>query len=71
MGGFAGIGTGLAFATEFQKESTPHGHGFVSLANMYQHNTLEQIARMIETTGRRFAGVRLYKRGAAFLRDAS
>ena len=32
--GFAGLATGLAFATEFQGDGTPHGHGFVSLANM-------------------------------------
>lgn len=35
MGGYAGLATGLAFATEYQGEATPHGHGFVSLANMY------------------------------------
>ena len=34
LGGFAGLATGLAFATEFQGDGTPHGHGFVSLANM-------------------------------------
>ena len=48
MGGYAGIATAMAFATEYQGEATPHGHGFVSLANMYQHNTLEEIGRMIE-----------------------
>ena len=41
------MATALAFATEFQADSTPHGHGFVSVANMYQHNTLEQIADML------------------------
>jgi len=34
MGGFAGIATSMAFANEYQGEGTPHGHGFVSLANM-------------------------------------
>ena len=48
MGGFAGLATSLAFATEFQGDGTPHGHGFVSLANMYQHHTLEEIGRIIE-----------------------
>eukprot|EP00973_Karenia_brevis_P015816 2165057-Karenia_brevis.AAC.1 len=28
MGGFAGLGTGMCFATEYQGEATPHGHGF-------------------------------------------
>ena len=29
-------------------EATPHGHGFISLANMYQHHNLDEIRRMIE-----------------------
>ena len=49
QGGFAGVAQGLAFATEFQGDGTPHGHGFVSLANAYQHSTLEDIARCIES----------------------
>ena len=48
MGGYAGLATAMCFATEYQGEATPHGHGFVSLANMYQHNTLEEIGNMIE-----------------------
>ena len=48
LGGFAGIATGLIFATEFQGEGTPHGHGFVALANLYQHNSLQDIAAMLE-----------------------
>ena len=47
MGGFAGLATGLAFATEFQGDGTPHAHGFVSLANMYQHHTLDEIGEII------------------------
>ena len=47
-GGFAGLAQGLAFANEFQGDGTPHGHGFVSLANAYQHSTLEDIAQCIE-----------------------
>eukprot|EP00973_Karenia_brevis_P030831 4252972-Karenia_brevis.AAC.1 len=43
MGGYAGLGTGLCFATEYQGEATPHGHGFVSLGNMYQYHTLDEI----------------------------
>ena len=48
MGGYAGLATGLAFATEFQGDGTPHAHGFVSLANMYQHRTLKEIGDLIE-----------------------
>ena len=48
MGGYAGLATGLCFATEYQGEATPHGHGFLALANMYQHCTLEEIGRIIE-----------------------
>ena len=48
MGGYAGLATAMAFATEYQGEATPHGHGFVSLANMYQHHTLEEIGHLIE-----------------------
>ena len=47
MGGYAGLAQGLAFATELQGDSTPHGHGFMALANAYQHSTLEEIAEKI------------------------
>ena len=46
------MATGMAFATEYQGEATPHGHGFVSLANMYQHNNLDEIGRLIERNHR-------------------
>ena len=48
IGGYAGLATGLAFATEYQGEASQHGHGFISLANMYQHHTLEEIGEMIK-----------------------
>ncbi len=48
MGGYAGLATAAAFATEFQGDGTGHGHGFVSLANMYQFNSLETIAQILE-----------------------
>ena len=48
MGGFAGIALALIFATEFQGEGTPHGHGFVALANLFQHSTLLEIAEMLK-----------------------
>ena len=48
MSGYAGLATGMAFATEYQGEATPHGHGFVSLVNMYQHHNLNDIKDLIE-----------------------
>jgi len=48
MGGYAGIATALCFATEYQGEATPHGHGFVCLSNQYRHHTLEEIGNLIE-----------------------
>ena len=42
----------MAFATEFQGDATPHGHGFLSLANMYQHATLDDIAQHIKANGK-------------------
>ena len=48
MGGFAGIAQALIFANELQGEGTPHGHGFVVLANVFQHSTLLEIAAMLE-----------------------
>ena len=48
MGGFAGLAIGLAIATEYQGEATPHGHVFASLANMYQHTTLQETGEIIE-----------------------
>jgi len=51
MGGHGGLADGLAFATEFQGDGTPHGHGFVSLANAYQHCSLLDIAQMLEANG--------------------
>ena len=49
------MATAMAFATEYQGEATPHGHGFVSLANMYQHHTLEEIGNMIEHNSQKIA----------------
>ena len=34
MGGYAGIATAMAFATEYQGEATPHGHGFISFEDI-------------------------------------
>ena len=52
MGGFAGIAAAMAFATEFQGEGTAHAHGFVALANIYQHNTVHDIAAMLESNSK-------------------
>ena len=48
IGGYGGLFTGMCFATEYQGEATPHGHGFWSVANMYQHHTLEEIGILVE-----------------------
>ena len=48
MGGYAGIATAIAMAVEYQKEMTPHGHGLVAVSNVYSHNTLPEIAAMLE-----------------------
>ena len=67
MGGYAGLATGMAFATEYQGEATPHGHGFVSLANMYQHHNLEQIGNMIESNWKRMTPEDMLDRVKSFV----
>ena len=67
MGGFAGLATAMCFATEFQGDGTPHGHGFVSLVNMYQHCTLEEIGNMIESNVKNVNGQTILERITAFL----
>ena len=47
MGGYAGLAAAMAFATEFQGNGTPHGHGFVALCNLYQNGSLQDIADFI------------------------
>ena len=49
MGGFAGLAQAMAFATEFQGDGTPHGHGFVALVNAWQHGSLQTIADLISS----------------------
>jgi hypothetical protein len=44
MGGYAGLAAAMAFATEFQGNGTPHGHGFVALCNIYQNGSLQDVA---------------------------
>ena len=67
MGGYAGLATGMAFATEYQGEATPHGHGFVSLANMYQHHNLEQIGDMIERNSKGMTPEDMLDRAKSFV----
>ena len=66
IGGCAGIATGMVFANEFQGEGTPHGHGFIALANLYQHNSLQDIAKMIETNANGIEGKTLAETVKAF-----
>ena len=49
LGGFAGLSEALAFATELQGDGTLHGHGFIALANAWQHASLQDIADRLET----------------------
>lgn len=48
LGGFAGLSEALAFATELQGDGTLHGHGFIALANAWQHSSLQDIADRLE-----------------------
>ena len=66
-GGFAGLAAAMGFATEFQGDGTPHGHGFVSLSNMYQHCTLEEIGKLIEENLKGFTAEEMLKRVTTFL----
>ena len=66
IGGFAGIATAMIFANEFQGEGTPHGHGFVSLANIYQHNSLQDVAVMMESNVRNMSTNEVVQRVKAF-----
>ena len=55
MGGYVGLADCMGFATEFQGDSTPHGHGFVSLVNVYQHGSLADVAKVLEANGQKAA----------------
>ena len=48
MGGYAGIATAIAMAVEPQKEMTPYAYGLVAVSNVYSHNTLPQIAELLD-----------------------
>ena len=48
MGGYAGMAQSLGIGNEFQGDGSPHGHALVSLANLYQHKDLSEIAKILE-----------------------
>ena len=48
IGGFAGLAEAMAFANELQGDGTLHGHGFIALANAWQHSSLQDIADRID-----------------------
>ena len=48
LGGLAGYCDHLGGMTEYQGEGTPHFHGIMLLATVYQRSTLEEIADLIE-----------------------
>jgi hypothetical protein len=66
LGGYAGIAQSLAVATEFQGDGTPHGHGLVSLANAYQHGSLEDIAKLLQQNVHGFKPEDMLNRIVAF-----
>jgi hypothetical protein len=47
MGGYCGGADAFGGAVEHQHDGNPHFHGFVHLVNIYQHNTLDDVARAI------------------------
>ena len=53
MGGFAGLAVAMIFSNEFQGEGTPHGHGFISLANLFQHSTIPEIAALLQENAKK------------------
>ena len=67
MGGYAGIATAMAFANEFQGDGTPHGHGFVALANIYKYSTLEQIRQALEEHIHKISPARMVDRITDFM----
>ena len=49
MEGSLGLCPSAGGAIEFQKQTTPHFHGNVTLSSVYQHKTLKEIRDKIET----------------------
>ena len=61
------MATGMAFAVEYQGEATPHAHGFVSLANMYQCHNLHEIGQIIEHNARQLTPQQVLERITSFV----
>ena len=66
IGGYAGLAEAAAFAVELQGEGTLHGHGFVALANIYQHSTLQDVAELIESNFQNLTPEDIVKRITSF-----
>ena len=47
MGGIGGLAEAFVGAKELQGDSTIHAHGFVALANMFQHSTMDDIGKLL------------------------
>ena len=56
----------MIFANEYQGEGTNHGHGFVSLANVYQHSSLQDVASMLESNVRNMSTDDILQRVKSF-----
>ncbi len=67
MGGYAGLAEGMGFATEFQGDGTPHGHGFVCLVNAYQYGSLQDIADLIESNASKYSAEDVLQRLTSFM----
>ena len=67
MGGYAGLASVMALANELQGEGTVHGHGFIVLNNAYQHNTLQEIAALIESRIQQLSSEEIVQRITDFI----
>ena len=47
MGGIGGLAEAFVGAKELQGDSTIHAHGFVALANVFQHSTIVDIGEFL------------------------
>ena len=60
-GGSAGFSEHLGGKTELQGDGTPHFHGSMVLASVYQFSTLEEIAELIEQDWLSVEAIREYQ----------
>ena len=47
LGGLAALAEALACAKELQGDGTIHAHGFLAIANAFQHSTIEDIGKLL------------------------